>query len=57
MLTIMIEQVRVDSIIDGVVPHLVDGGLTIIQYAEDTILFMENDLEKARNLKIEFFSF
>jgi hypothetical protein len=57
MLAIMIEHVRVDSLIEGVVPHLVDGGLTIIQYADDTILFMENDLEKARNLKIDFFSF
>jgi hypothetical protein len=30
----------------------VDGGLSILQYADDTILFMEHDLEKARNLKL-----
>jgi hypothetical protein len=35
-----------------VIPHLVDGGLSILQYADDTILFMEHDLEKARNLKL-----
>jgi hypothetical protein len=35
-----------------VIPHLVDGGLSIIQYADDTILFMEHDLENARNLKL-----
>ena len=34
------------------VPHLVDGGLSILQYANDTILFMEHDLDKARNLKL-----
>jgi hypothetical protein len=35
-----------------VIPHLVDGGLSIIQYVDDTILFMEHDLAKARNLKL-----
>jgi hypothetical protein len=35
-----------------VILHLVDGGLSILQYADDTILFMEHDLEKARNLKL-----
>jgi hypothetical protein len=34
------------------VPHLVDGVLSILQYADDTILFMEHDLEKAKNLKL-----
>jgi hypothetical protein len=37
--------------IEGVISHLVDGGLSILQYADDTILCMEHDLEKARNLK------
>jgi hypothetical protein len=35
-----------------VIPYLVDGGLSILQYANDTILFMEHYLEKARNLKL-----
>jgi hypothetical protein len=35
-----------------VIPHLVDGGLSILQYANDTILFMEHDLYKARNLRL-----
>jgi hypothetical protein len=45
-------QTQVDDLIEGVIPHLVDGGLSILQYANDTILFMEHDLEKARNLKL-----
>jgi hypothetical protein len=35
-----------------VIPHLVDGSLSILQYAGNTILFMEHDLEEARNLKL-----
>ena len=52
MLAIMIERAKVDGQIEGLVNHLVDGGLSILQYADDTILFMEHDLEKARNLKL-----
>ena len=52
MLAVMIERAKVDGQIDGVVNHLADGGLSILQYANDTILFMDHDLEKARNLKL-----
>jgi hypothetical protein len=36
------------------VPNLVDDGLSILQlqYADDTILFMEDDLDEAKNLKL-----
>jgi hypothetical protein len=34
------------------VPHLLDGGLSILKYADDTILFMEHDLAKAVNMKV-----
>jgi hypothetical protein len=52
MLAILIERAKSDGQIKGVIPHLVDGGLSILQYADDTILFMDHDLEKARNLKL-----
>src|SRR3954469_9235414 len=52
MLAIPIERAKQDDQIAGVVPHLVDGGLSILQYADDTILFMEHDLEKTKNLKL-----
>ena len=35
----------------GVVPNLIDGGLSILQYADDTINFMDRDIEQAKNLK------
>jgi hypothetical protein len=46
MLAILTERAKVDGQIEGVIPHLVDGGLSILQYADDTILFMEHDLAK-----------
>jgi hypothetical protein len=48
MLATMIERVKVEGQIEGLIPHLVDGGLSILQYADDTILFMEHDTEKLR---------
>jgi hypothetical protein len=43
----MIERAKADGLIEGVIPHLVDGGLPILQYADDTLLFMEHDMEKS----------
>jgi hypothetical protein len=37
MLAIIIERAKVDGKIEGVVPHLVNWGLSILQYANDTI--------------------
>ena len=52
MLAILIARAKEDGQIGGLIPHLVDGGLSILQYADDTILFMEHDLEKAVNMKL-----
>jgi hypothetical protein len=35
-----------------VIPHLVDDGLSILQYADDTIIFLDHDLEQAKNMKL-----
>ena len=51
MLTILIDRGKDVGQLSGVVPHLVDGCLSILQYANDTILFMEHDFEQARNMK------
>jgi hypothetical protein len=52
MLAVMIERAKSDGQIEGVIPHLVDGGLSILQYTNDMILFTEHDLEKAKNPKL-----
>jgi hypothetical protein len=47
----MFDCAKVDGIIEGVILHLVDGRLFILQYADDIILFMKHDFNKERNLK------
>jgi len=52
MLPILISRAKEAEQIRGVVPHLVDEGLSILQYADDTVIFMDNDLERAKNMKL-----
>ena len=33
-------------------PYFVDDGLSVLQYADDTNIFMDNDLERAKNMKL-----
>lgn len=52
MLAILIQRANEDGQVGGLIPHLVDGGVSILQYANDTILFMEHNLQKAVNMKL-----
>jgi hypothetical protein len=52
MLAILIAQAKEDRQVGGLVSHLVDGGISILQYANDTILFMEHDLAKTVIMKL-----
>ena len=52
MLSILIGRAKDAGQVSGLVPHLVDGGISILQYADDTIIFMEYDVAKARNMKL-----
>ena len=52
MLAILIARAKENQQFKGVVPHLVNDGLSILQYADDTILFMEDNIEQAKNLKL-----
>jgi hypothetical protein len=36
---------------------LVDGGLSILQYIDDTIIFLDDDLEGAKNMKLVLCAF
>jgi hypothetical protein len=57
MLAILIERSKMLGHFDGLVPHLVEGGLSILQYVDDTILLLDDDLEKAKNLKLVLSAF
>jgi retron-type reverse transcriptase len=52
MLAILIKRAKSEGKIESVIPHLVNDGLSILQYADDTILFMKHDLDRARNMKL-----
>jgi hypothetical protein len=51
-LAILIQQAKEDAQVDGLIPHLVEEGVLILQYADDTIIFMDHDLGKALNMKL-----
>ncbi|WVZ82767.1 hypothetical protein U9M48_029995 [Paspalum notatum var. saurae] len=57
MLKVFISRAKLDGRFVGVIPHLVDGRLSILHYADDTILFMDHDPDKARNKKLLLFAF
>jgi retron-type reverse transcriptase len=52
MLAILINRAKREGHTNGVVSHLVDDDLSILQYVDDTIIFLDHDLEGAKNLKI-----
>jgi hypothetical protein len=39
------------NLISGLMPQVIKGGIISLQYADDTLLFLENDLEKISNIK------
>jgi hypothetical protein len=52
MLAILIGRAKDAGHVGSLIPHLVEGGVSVLQYADDTIIFMEHDLEKAVNMKL-----
>ena len=52
MLALLINRAKADGQIRGVIPHLLDDSLSILQYADDTIIFLDHDLEQVKNLKL-----
>ena len=52
MPAVLIARTKECGQVTGVIPYLVDDGLSILQYANGTILFMEDDLDQAKNVKL-----
>jgi hypothetical protein len=51
MLALLIARAKDNGQVEGVIPHLVDNGLSILLYAYGTVIFMSHDMEKAINMK------
>ena len=47
MLSILIKRAKTQGQVGGVVPHLIDDGLSILQYTDDTIIFYGTWPEKS----------
>ncbi|WVZ81603.1 hypothetical protein U9M48_028958 [Paspalum notatum var. saurae] len=52
MLAIIINRAKSEGKVNGVIPHLVEDGFSILQYADDNVIFLDRNLEKARNMKV-----
>jgi hypothetical protein len=50
-LACLIEKAQEMKLIAGLVPHIINNGCAYLQYADDTILLIQDNLEFARNLK------
>jgi hypothetical protein len=51
MLVILIARAK-EGQIEGFIPHLIQDGLSILQYTDDTVIFMSHDVEKVVNMKL-----
>jgi hypothetical protein len=47
----MLMKAAKQGLIIGLLPQVVEGGIISLQYADDTLLFLENNLGKASTLK------
>ena len=52
VLAVLVERAQDRGVISGLASNLLRKGVSILQYADDTILLLENDLEQVRNLKL-----
>jgi retron-type reverse transcriptase len=52
ILVILINRAKGEGRFSGVKPNLVDDSLSILQYADDMILFMEHNFEQVKNMKL-----
>jgi hypothetical protein len=57
ILAIMIARAEEHDQVEGLIPHLVDREVSIVQYTNDTIIFTEHNLEKAPDMKLIFLVF
>ena len=44
-LSAILDRAKEAGVIRGLVPHLIPGGISHLQYASDTLLFLHNDME------------
>jgi hypothetical protein len=56
-LTRMVLRAQQNSLISGLIKNLIPRGVATLQYADDTIICLEHDMEQARNMKLLLYMF
>lgn len=56
-LTRMIHKAQKNKLITGLISHIIPNGVTILQYADDTIVFLKHDMEGATHIKFLLYLF
>ena len=56
-LTKMIKKAQKNKLITGLASDLIQDGVAVLQYADDTIICLEHDVDKAVNLKLLLYTF
>jgi hypothetical protein len=56
-LTRMITRAQENNPVTDLISNLIPNGVAVLQYADDTIICLEHDLEKARNMKLLLYIF
>jgi hypothetical protein len=56
-LTRMVHKAQDNKLITGLISHIIPNGVTILQYADDIILFLKHDLEGATHMKLLLYLF
>ena len=51
-LTRMVRQAQRNGLITGLVANIIPHGVVILQYADDTIICLKDDIDVARNMKL-----
>jgi len=49
--TRMLIKAARNNLVSGLMPQVIEGGIVSLQYADDTLLFLEDNIGKANNLK------
>jgi hypothetical protein len=53
----MVLKAQINDMITGLIDNLIPKGVAILQYADDTIMCLENNVEKDRNVKILLYNY
>jgi len=52
ILATILNRAKQEGLIRGIIPRLIDDGLSILQYADDTVIFLDHDIDLAKNIKL-----